>query len=118
MNCHTKLRTGQSRVIFTIPRLTLSVGIGCEVVNSEFQPFPVSALISFEPYIRGDDEEPTQEEYLEFESIYLLQPLYLNSNLGVSVHVNTDCNLLNVIDEKQYEEFILHLKRQAAQGLL
>jgi hypothetical protein len=117
MNKHFK--EGRSHVIFTIPHLALPIGNYYAVTNSEHQPFPVNALVEFAPAIKPwDDDEEHVPEHLEFVSVYLLQPLFLSSDIGVSAHINTSCNLLELISDAQYETWVLNLKKQAAQGLL
>lgn len=114
-----KLVEGRSHIIFTVPHLALPIGNYYVVANSASQPFPVNALVEFAPAIKSwDDDEEDVPEHLEFVSVYLLQPLYLSSDIGVSAHINISCNLLELISEEQYEHFVLQLKRQAAQGLL
>jgi hypothetical protein len=95
-----KFKGGRSAALLVINSLTLQVG---QMRLKSSAAFPVHVQLEYWPPIKGSEEDPPEPEFLELISATLLSPVYMTTFAGLTLSLDSRLNLLDILDESQYE---------------
>lgn len=86
-----------------ISSLSLEIGDG-EVLKTGVHGVSVYCTYLYYPTVWGDSEQPTDDEYLEIQSIQLLSPAWLTNGKGISVSIDGRCDLGTIFTNAQIDK--------------
>lgn len=107
---------GRSRVMVGVPKLTLWINETDTCVETS-HTFVLDVGIYYESAIKPTEDDPGCAEYVELLDAYLLTPLHLSNEDGVSVALSHKLNLINLLREHQYNAIIDCVKRETEDAL-
>ena len=108
-----KLTQGRGNTSLYINNLSLIVN------NSDFgqvknvEAFFLDVIYYYEPEIPATEDEPQCDEYLGIAEAKCTSTLWFSGSYGVKVQIMWGTNILNLMDESQYDSLVTQLIRQS-----
>lgn len=107
-----KITEGRGRMDVLIDKLSLCLNNSdtkIDITNA----FYVTVGYYYEDAIKGNEDEPPCDEYLEITSIRVCNPVFFTGYNGVTMTIDNRLELIDVLKEDQVEYVKIEMKKQS-----